>query len=169
MHYTSLLLTLCFALSTTGIFSTAATSTGDHANLIVALDEILVKTRCGAGAFVMGNIVDVPHVLMGRRDDGRGWTTLGGMADIGRDITLTDAALREVTEESGNIFKLKRSQLEGAPSHDLVEAGFRFRQFFLNIVGELPPSNTIRDHEYMAYLWVPIKYLINPEHLKKGH
>jgi 8-oxo-dGTP pyrophosphatase MutT (NUDIX family) len=133
-----------------------------------------VTALTGAGTFLVCDINNVPHVLLGARrsthaeNDGR-WVTFGGKADFGEDEDLLATAHREIYEESNGLISLPK-ELANAPFHDFIHGDYLFRQFFVRVatcpdvesinLGKTANSLKHNSHtgknEYHKFAWHPL-------------
>lgn len=138
-----------------------------------------VSALTGAGTFLICDIDNVPHVLLGARrsshavNDGM-WVSLGGKGDFGKDHSFIEIASRELYEETMGLLNL-RNEYQNASFHDFVHEDYFFRQYFVFVAGclnaenimAMEPPHSLRhnDHigkkEYHAFRWFPVSALRN--------
>lgn len=116
------------------------------------------------------------HVLMVKRraEPGKGlWALPGGFVNAGTDLSLEDAALRELKEETGIKVPIPvlRGSIKGAKVFDKIDRSARGRTIthaFRMVLpdGELPKVKGMDDAEVAQ--WVPI-YAVNRQECFEDH
>ena len=151
----------------------------DHINSDSRLRPVTALT--GAGTFLICNMNNIPHVLLGSRRSSHEnidhtWCSFGGKSDYGDDKTLIHTALRELYEETIGLMDLYNEFSNNTIYHDLIHEDFLFRQYFIEILScpnadnlhhnkeiphELHHNHHLGDSEYHKFQWYPVSDLLN--------
>ena len=109
-----------------------------------------------------------PVILIGERNDGKGWCSMGGSCDAS-DVFPYVTAARETMEETMKIFSFPPELVALMPYHDtkLSESGTCFRTYISNCImvpeskfNEMLEEAEGHSKEYRQFRWVPITDLI---------
>ena len=131
--------------------------------------SVMREEAPGAAGILLWSVHNgVPVVLIGERNDDRGWCGMGGSCDASDAFPYVTAA-RETMEETMGIFTLPPELVAWLPYHDtrLSESETLFRTYIANCI--MVPENKFNEmlenanghsKEYKQFKWVPITDII---------
>ncbi|MBA2654149.1 MAG: ankyrin repeat domain-containing protein [Gammaproteobacteria bacterium] len=131
----------------------------------------------GAGILLFSEIEGRKHVLLGKRVGHDWWGSFGGGTDE-FDLFLKDTAARESNEELMDLYKIQATELDKAPSHDLIiEEKLdlnvpKFRMYFVErkvveatVFNKKVETEKLTQHEHDEFIWAPVDAILSAKTL----